>query len=377
MHINSKLPEVGSSIFSTMSAMSRAENATNLGQGFPDFPVDPALIENVNLAMQKGYNQYPPMQGIPELRNKVAEIINHKYRRSVQEEQITITAGATQAIFNTITAFVHEGDEVLILDPAYDCYDPAIQLVGAKPIHVQMDIKSGTIPEEQIRNKINNKTKMIVWNNPHNPTGNVFGRKAIEFFENIAKKHQNIIFLSDEVYEHIDFTDSFMSAHQSPVLQERSVVISSFGKTFHATGWKIGYAVAEQPLIKEFNKVHQYNVFAVNHAVQKGLSEYISTEKTNIAPMYQQKRTLLTDALKKSRFNLVGGGGTYFQMLDYSSISEESDVDFTQKLIRENKITTIPISVFNKNGKDQNIIRICFAKEDKTLKKAAEILCKI
>lgn len=377
MNISSKLPQTGVSIFTTISALAQKEQAINLGQGFPNFEVDPILIDAVHLAMKNGHNQYAPMQGDTLLREKIAEIIDQAYHRKVNTDQITVTAGATQAIFNTITAFVKQDDEVIIIDPAYDCYAPAVVLSGGAPIRVQMDVKTQTIPKEEILKKLNRNTKMIVWNNPHNPSGNVFGEDEIQFLEKIANNHPDLIFLSDEVYEHIDFTDKFKSFHTSDILKERSVIVSSFGKTFHATGWKMGYAVGEEALMKEFNKVHQYNVFAVNHPVQKGLANYINYEKTQISEMYGQKRDYLLDGIKQSNLKPVGGGGTYFQLLDYSEVSDASDVDFVQELILKNKIATIPVSVFNSNNLDQKVVRVCFAKTKDVLDQSIEILCKI
>lgn len=377
MNIQSKLPGVGLSIFSEISALAKEYNAVNLGQGFPGFKVDPEMIDAVSKAMQNGYNQYAPMQGIPELRAKIATIVSDKYGRVIGLPNITITAGATQAIFNTIAAFVNKGDEVIILDPSYDCYAPAVELMGGKPVHVQLDIRSNELPKEDIVKAINDKTRLVVWNNPHNPSGNVYGDHAIDFWEEIAAKNPDLLFLSDEVYEHIDFTNTFRSFNTSEVLRERSVITSSFGKTFHATGWKMGYAVAPVDLIKEFNKVHQYNVFAVNHAVQKGLADYISVEKTQISEMYAEKRNTILKGIKTSRFEPVGGGGTYFQLLDFKKISPKSDVAFVQNLIEEHKVATIPVSGFNKSKLDQKVIRLCFAKENETLEQAIEILCKI
>lgn len=377
MNIQQKLPDLDISIFTKMSALSNQYNAINLGQGFPDFPVNQLLIDAVSRAMNEGYNQYAPMQGLPALRQKVVEIIKNKYNRNTDIAQITITSGATQAIFNTISGFVVPKDEVIILDPAYDCYAPAVKLMGAKAVHIQMNALANEIPFDEIETKISSKTKMIIWNNPHNPTGNVYDKSIMKKWVNVLKDYPNIIFLSDEVYEHIDFTESFYSAHQVEELYNQSIVISSFGKTFHATGWKVGYAVASKNIIQEFNKVHQYNVFAVNHAVQKGLADYITNDNYKISSMYNDKRDLLLSYLKKSNFKVVGGGGTYFQLLDYSAISHESDIDFTISLVKEYGITTIPISVFNKDKLDQKLIRICFAKQDETLQKAGELLCKI
>jgi len=377
---SSKLPEVPTSIFSVMSAWAQQENALNLAQGFPDFESDPKLIELVHKAMRNGNNQYAPMPGIFSLRKAIAEKIENLYGISFNPEiEITITAGATQAIFTAIAACVKKDDEVLIFKPAYDCYEPTIQLFGGKTIAVQLDPENFKIDWQLVKSLITAKTKMIIINTPHNPSGRILTKADMFELENILK-NTHILLLSDEVYEHIIFDgEKHQSAALFPALAERAFIVASFGKTFHNTGWKMGYCLAPSVLMKEFRKVHQFNVFSVNHPAQVALAEYIKTPKNYLTLnwFYQQKRDLFLSLIKGSRFEFTPSKGTYFQLLNFKNITNESDTDFAIRLTKEKKIAAIPISVFNENKLDTKVLRFCFAKTDETLKKAAEILCNI
>ncbi|NNC70109.1 MAG: methionine aminotransferase [Flavobacteriaceae bacterium] len=374
---SSKLPHITTTIFTTMSAMAQEHQAINLSQGFPNFKSDPKLIDLVSKAMNDGYNQYAPMQGILPLRKAIASKFQMLYNTSFHPEtEITITSGATQAIFTAITAFVKENDEVIIFRPAYDCYAPTIELNGGKTVSIQLKAPHYKVNWEEVSKKINPRTKMIIINSPQNPSGTIFSYNDMIELQKITSK-TNIIILSDEVYEHIIFDGE---QHQSICLfsdlKSRSLIVASFGKTFHNTGWKIGYACAPRDLMDEFKKVHQFNVFSVNHPMQIALAEYLNnSENYNALPsFYQKKRDLFLKLIKESRFHFVPSKGTYFQSLGYSNISDLSDMDFAKQLTVKNKIASIPLSVFNEHGHDDKMLRFCFAKTDDTLKKAAEIL---
>jgi len=376
----SKLPTVKTSIFSIMSGLAAKENALNLSQGFPNFESDPKLIALVNKAMKNDKNQYAPMPGILGLREAIAEKIYNLYGVAYNPEtEITITAGATQAIFTAIAVVVHKDDEVIIFKPAYDCYEPTIELFGGKAISVQLNPEDFSIDWQKVKGLITDKTKMIIINSPHNPSGRILSKSDMQQLEALLK-NTSILLLSDEVYEHIIFDgEKHQSAALFPALAERAFMVASFGKTFHNTGWKVGYCVAPSYLTEEFRKVHQFNVFSVNHPTQVALAEYLKNPNhyLDLGGFYQQKRDLFLSLLKDSRFNFKPSTGTYFQLLNFSKITEESDVDFAIKLTKEKKIASIPISVFNESGLDTKVLRFCFAKTDETLKKAAEILCKI
>ncbi len=376
----SKLPEVPTSIFSVMSALAHKENALNLSQGFPDFESDKNLINMVHKAMVNGKNQYAPMPGIFSLRQAISNKMEHLYGVSYNPEtEITITAGATQAIFTAIAATVKKDDEVLIFKPAYDCYEPTIQLFGGKAIAVQLDPESFIIDWKLVKSLITDKTRMIIVNTPHNPSGRILTAIDMLQLENILKD-TNILLLSDEVYEHIIFDGELhQTAALYPVLAERAFITASFGKTFHNTGWKIGYCLAPKELMAEFRKVHQFNVFSVNHPTQVALAEYLKTPSNylNLNNFYEQKRDLFLSLIKDTRFEFTPSKGTYFQLLNFKNITDESDYDFAIRLTKEQKIASVPISVFNENGLDTKVLRFCFAKTDETIKKAAEILCNI
>ena len=377
MQHQSKLPNLGTTIFTVMSALATKHHAINLSQGFPDFKSDPKLIDLVTKAMQSGYNQYAPMAGVLELREQIAEKFDALYQSSYgPETEITVTAGATQAISCVISAFVNMNDEVIIFRPAYDCYEPYIELNGGKTIAIQLEAPHFAVNWETVKQHINNRTKMIIINTPQNPSGSIFTKADMLQLQELIKG-TDIMVLSDEVYEHIIFDEE---QHQSvclfPNLKLRSFVVASFGKTFHNTGWKVGYCCAPKELMAEFRKVHQFNVFCVNHPVQKGLAEYLKEPNhyLGLSQFYQEKRDLFLSLIKESRFKFLPSKGTYFQVLDYSEITTEPDVEFAKRLTVESGLASIPLSVFNTNNLDNHMLRFCFAKNNDTIKKAADIL---
>ncbi|MBT8291921.1 MAG: methionine aminotransferase [Eudoraea sp.] len=378
--INSKLPELPESIFTTMSRLAKEHEAINISQGFPNFEPDPVLIDLVAKAMKDGYNQYAPLGGIYPLREVIAEKISLLYGANYHpQSEITLTVGATQAIFTAISAMVWPGDEVIVLKPAYDCYEPAIKTNGGIPVLIQLKGKEYSIDWDEFKAHLNDKTRMVIINTPHNPSGMVFSSSDMLQLQSCLKD-TNIILLSDEVYEHIVFdSNTHESASKYPDLASRSFVCASFGKTFHATGWKMGYCAAPAELMKEFQKIHEFNVFCVNHPFQRALAEYLKqpAHYLDLGPFYQEKRDLFLTAIQNSRFKFTPTQGTYFQLLDFSEISDESDVAFSERLTKEFGIATIPISVFNKDLIDNKQIRICFAKTPETLLKAAEIITAI
>ena len=376
----SKLPHEKESIFSEMSRMAVKHGAVNLSQGFPNFETDARLKELVNKAMKEGYNQYAPLAGIPELREEIVKKVEMLHGHSYDaKKEITVTNGATQALFLAITAFVHEGDEVIVLKPAYDAYEPAITLNGGNPVAVQLKGEDYEIDWEEVKEKISSKTRMIIINTPHNPSGRVFKKEEMQELQRMLED-TNIILLSDEVYEHIIFDDhKHLSASSFAGLAERSVVCASFGKTFHNTGWKMGYCLAPEILMKEIHKVHEVNVFCVNHPMQKAFAEYLKSPEhyLDLRDFYQGKRDKFLNLIKDTRFKAKPAEGTYFQLLDYSEISDENDVDLSKRLIKEYGLASIPVSVFSIPGTDHKHLRFCFAKTDETLEQAAEILKRI
>ena len=378
--INSKLPNIETSIFAKMSKMAAENNALNLSQGFPNFPSDPVLNALVDQAMRDGFNQYAPMQGDFDLRmeisKKIENLHNHFYN---PETEITITAGATQAIFTVIAATISKNDEVIIFTPAYDCYAPTVELFGGKVAPIQLKPPFYTVDWQEVADKISSKTKMIIINSPHNPSGMLFSEEDMLQLQNLAEKN-DLLVLSDEVYEHIIFDGNVhQSASRFEALAARSFITASFGKTFHNTGWKIGYCTAPKTLMKEFQKVHQFVVFCVNHPFQKAFATYLkdASHYLKLSDFYQQKRDFFLHLMEGSKFKIIPSRGTYFQMLDFSEISKESDIAFAERLTKKFKIATIPTSVFNESGKDFKQIRVCFAKTDETLAEAATILKKI
>ncbi len=374
----SKLPNITTSIFTIMSKMATEHNAINLSQGFPNFPVDEKLTEIVARLAKEDIHQYTPMAGYPPLMTKIANLVNRSYQRNMEPEtELLVTTGATQGIFTTIQALVENQDEVIVLDPSYDCYEAPILLCNAKPVRVPLN-DDYTPNWENIQAACSEKTKMIIINNPHNPTGKILNESDIKALENLLEKFPKIILLSDEVYEYITFEEKHISVHTRPQLRNRAVVISSFGKTFHITGWKIGYVVAPEQLMKEIKKVHQFLVFSVNSLAQAAISEYLDNVSVDkISAFYQQKRDYFQQLLSGSRFELMPCEGTYFQVVSYKAISNENDVDFCKRLITEHGVAAIPISNFYENGKDLHLIRFCFAKDNATLEEAARRLCKI
>lgn len=375
--ITSKLPKVGTTIFTVMSKLATDYNAINLSQGFPDFNCDEELVSLVNKYMLKGFNQYAPMAGLISLREVLAEKTDYMYSAKYDPEtEITITAGATQAIFTAISAIIKEGDEVIVFEPAYDCYQPAISLNGGKTIYLQLKAPLYSIDWEEVKKAINYRTKMIIINTPHNPTGSIMTASDMSELEKITSGTE-IVILSDEVYEHIIFDGhEHQSVARFPRLAERSFIISSFGKTFHATGWKMGYCVAPKNLMTEFRKVHQFVVFCCNTPMQHALAEYLKNKKNylNLGSFYQKKRDYFNTSIKDSKFKMAASAGTYFQLLNYSEISDEKDTDFAARLTKELGIASIPISVFYHNLIDNRVVRLCFAKKEETLTKAVEIL---
>lgn len=380
--ITSKLPKVGTTIFTVMSALASEKAAVNLGQGFPDFDCDPALIDAVSAAMKAGLNQYPPMTGVPALRTAIAEKIKalHGYQYDATTE-ITITAGATQGILTSLLCAVHAGNEVIVIEPAYDSYVPAIELAGGSPVFVQMqvDTQGYSVPWDKVAAAVTPKTRLIMVNTPHNPTGTIFQQADIDALANIVRGTDMLI-LADEVYEHMVYDgQQHQSLCRHPELAKRTFVNSSFGKTYHVTGWKVGFVAAPEALMAEFRKVHQFNVFTVNTPVQHGLAEYMKNQSAyiDLPKFYQRKRDLFQNGLKNTRFKLLPSEGTYFQCVDYSAISSLPEAEFAKWLTSEIGVAAIPVSAFYNTPRESGIVRFCFAKKDETLALALERLAKI
>lgn len=380
IHHSTKFPSIKTTIFTTMSALAREHDAINLSQGFPDFGADPALFREVEKAMHAGYNQYAPMPGLPILRERIAAKTEAFYSATYNPDtEVTITAGATEALFTAILSVVRPKDEVIILEPAYDCYAPAVELAGGVCKHVPLSAPDYAVPWDVVRKFVTKNTKMLIINTPHNPTGSILNAADMQKLEKLLAG-TDIIVLSDEVYEHILFDGyEHQSVARFPGLAGRSFVVSSFGKSFHTTGWKIGYVLAPEALMAEFRKVHQYNVFAVNTPMQYAFAEMLNRydDLKALPAFYQAKRDLFLQAVKASRFTSKASSGTYFQNLCYKKISEENDLEFAMRLTREHKIASIPLSVFYTDKRDEKMLRFCFAKNDDTLKKAADIVCTI
>jgi len=380
--LQSRLPAVGTTVFTLMSALATEHGAVNLGQGFPDFGCDPTLLDMVNDAMRAGLNQYPPMAGAATLREaiaaKIAALYGHAYDANTE---ITVTAGATQGIITAILCAVHPGDEVIVIEPAYDSYRPSIQLAGGVPVTVQMRLGEAgySVPWDQIAAAVTPRTRMIVMNTPHNPTGSILRAADLDALAGIVAG-TDILVLSDEVYEHMVYDgEQHASVSRHPVLAERAFVVSSFGKTYHVTGWKVGYVAAPAGLSAEFRKVHQYNVFTVNTPMQHGLAGYMRDPApyVELPAFYQRKRDLFRAGLEGSRFTLLPADGTYFQCVRYDGISDLGESEFAQWLTREIKVAAIPVSAFYSTPKESGIVRFCFAKQDETLKVALERLAKV
>lgn len=380
MQIKSKLPSVGTTIFTTMSALAREHNAINLSQGFPDFDCSPKLMELASKYINTGFNQYAPMPGAIALRERIAEILVNCYQANYHPEtEITVTAGATQAIYTALAAFIEPGDEVIVFEPTYDCYVPAIELQGGRVVYSQLQPNSFAFNWDDVRAKITSKTKAIIINSPQNPSGSIINANDIAQLEKIIAG-SNILLISDEVYEHMVFDGAVHhSVAGSNILRPQSVLISSFGKTVHTTGWKIGYVAAPKEIMSEFRKVHQFLVFAVNHPLQLALAEFLA-DKDNylgLKNFYAQKRDLFLKLTKPSRLIPLETKGTYFQLMSYHNISSENDTDLAIRLTKEKKLAAIPLSVFYSQKTDNKLLRFCFAKKDETLEKAAEIICSL
>jgi len=375
--VQSRLPQVGTTIFTVMSALAQQHGAVNLGQGFPDFQGDPALLDAVNRAMREGHNQYPPMAGVPALREaiagKIAAIHGHHYDPG---SEITVTAGATQAILTAVLALVQPGDEVVVLEPCYDSYEPSITLAGARTVRVPLDPQSLHVDFDRLAAALTPRTRLLIINTPHNPSGMVWTEAERTQLRDLLRP-TDILVLSDEVYEHMVFDGRpHVSVSGDPELAARSVVVSSFGKTFHVTGWKVGYVAAPAPLTAEFRKVHQFNVFTVNTPMQHGLARYLADPAPyrDLPAFYQRKRDLFRQGLASTRFQPLPCEGTYFQCVDYSAISDLDDVAFCRWLIEHVGVAAIPLSAFYGETPERRLVRFCFAKQDQTLTQALERL---
>jgi methionine aminotransferase len=354
--------------------------AINLSQGYPDFPMDDKLISLVNRYMLEGFNQYAPMPGLPELNRSIAHVVGKSYSRTIDpEREITVVAGGTEALFSAVAAFISAGDEVIMFDPSYDSYDPSVRLNGGVPVHIELHPPAFAIDWDEVEKSINKKTRMIMINTPQNPTGAVMSEADMLSLERLVLKY-GLIVVSDEVYERIIFDGlQHQSVIRYPGLYSQSVAAFSFGKTFHATGWKVGYTVAPESLTKEIRKTHQFITFSVNTPVQKALAEYLTKPETyeSLGAFYQKKRDFFLEQLKGSSFDPIPSKGSYFQLVSYSGISSKSEIEMAEELTKKFKVAAIPVSVFYKRGINQQLLRFCFAKKEETLQKASEILRKI
>jgi methionine aminotransferase len=380
--LQSRLPAVGTTVFTLMSALANEHGAVNLGQGFPDFDCDPRLLDAVDAAMRAGHNQYAPMTGLSPLREaiaaKLAALYGHAYDA---QSEITVTAGATQGIITAILCAVHPGDEVIVIEPCYDSYQPSIVMAGGVPVPVAMRVDAAgySVPWDAVAAAVTPRTRMIVVNTPHNPTGTILRQADLDALADIVAG-TGILVLSDEVYEHMVYDGQpHASVSRHPVLAERAFVVSSFGKTYHVTGWKVGYVAAPAPLMAEFRKVHQYNVFSVNTPMQAGLADFMRDPAPwrDLPAFYQRKRDLFREGLAKTRFSLLPADGTYFQCVRYDEISDLSESAFAQWLTREVKVAAIPVSAFYSRPTESGIVRFCFAKKDETLALALERLAQV
>ena len=377
--ITSRLPDVGTTIFTVMSALAQERGAVNLGQGFPDFECDPALVDAVDAAMRGGLNQYPPMAGVPILRERIAEKIEALYgRRYDPATEITVTAGATQAILTAVLAFVGPGDEVIVLDPSYDSYAPNVELAGGRAVHVPLTPRTFRPDFERIAAALGPRTKAIIVNSPHNPSGTVWSAEDMLSLTELLRP-TDVVVISDEVYEHMVYEGEHQSAARLPELAARTVVISSFGKTYHVTGWKVGYAFAPAVLSAEFRKVHQFNVFTVNTPMQHGLAAYLgdASHHLRLPAFYRAKRDRFRAGLATTKLKPLPCQGTYFQCIDYSAASDLGEEAFCRWLTSEIGVAAIPLAAFYAGGFEQRIVRLCFAKKDETLDLAIERLSRL
>ncbi|MDB5230515.1 MAG: aminotransferase class I/II-fold pyridoxal phosphate-dependent enzyme [Chitinophagaceae bacterium] len=379
MKITSKLPDVGTTIFTTMSQLAIQYNAINLGQGFPDFFMSPELTSLVSKAMSEGFNQYVHMNGFPLLRERLAEKMKKLYDATIDPaDEITITPGGTYAIYTALTSVLHAGDEVIVFEPAYDSYIPNITINGAIPVLISLQFPDYSIPWDEVRRKITSKTRMIMINSPHNPTGAVLNENDIEQLKAITAG-TNILILSDEVYEHLIFDDlPHLSMLKYPDLLERSFVCFSFGKTYHCTGWKLGYAVAPGAFMNEFRKVHQFNCFSCDTPKQVALAEYLLNEEAylSLGSFIQKKRDYFNQLMKDTPLIPVPSHGSYFQCYSYGHLTNENDMDYAIRLTKEAGVTTVPVSAFYKTAEDNKVLRFCFAKKEETLKLAVDNLAR-
>ncbi|MFI5137848.1 MAG: methionine aminotransferase [Sphingobacteriales bacterium] len=375
--IISKLPQTGTTIFTLMSALANEAGAINLSQGFPDFDTSPELIELVHKAMNDGHNQYAPMPGVLALREQIAQKTEKLYGAVYNPDtEITITAGGTQAIFTAITAVINPNDEVIIFEPAFDCYAPAIKLMGGIVKSLELEPPDYRIAWDMVKRLINSKTRMIILNSPHNPTATILHKEDIDELSALVK-NQDILILSDEVYEHLIYDgETHHSMARYPELQQRSFIVASFGKPFHATGWKTGYCMAPAFLMNEFRKIHQFLVFSVNAPIQYAIAEYLKNENNylSLPDFFQQKRDYFRKGLEQTRFELLPCFGSYFQSVTYNNITDEKDDEFSLRLTKEIGVASIPTSAFYTRGTDHHVLRFCFAKRQETLDKAVERL---
>jgi methionine aminotransferase len=372
--MQSKLPKVGTTIFTVMSALAHEHGAINLSQGFPDFPVDAELRELVDKAMRDGHNQYALMTGAKGLRDGIANMIGEVYRRNIDpDKEITVTSGATEALFAAVSAVVRAGDEVLMFDPSYDSYEPAVLLNQGIPVHIPLTFPEYKIDWDRVADAVSPRTRLIIINSPNNPSGSVIGKADLDALRELVTRNELYV-LSDEVYEHIVFDGkSHYSMMTDDVLYKRSFIVSSFGKTFHITGWKVGYCVAPEALTSEFRKIHQFLTFSTSTPFQFALAEYIKdTGRINsLKSFYQTKRDKFLSLFAGTGFRPLKCEGTYFQLMDYSDLSDESDVNFAVRLTKEKGVASIPVSVFYEGKNDNKVVRFCFAKENETLERAA------
>ena len=379
--LESKLPNVSTTIFTVMSKLADDEGAINLSQGFPNFDGPQRLVERVNYYLTNGYNQYPPMAGIEPLRQGIANKVRHLYGAAVDPDtEVTVTSGATEALFCAITAVIRPGDEAIIFDPCYDSYEPAVTLAGGTCRHVPLTPPRFSVDWDRVKDAIGPRTRLIVTNTPHNPTGAVWDAGDIESLQAVVAG-RDLYLVGDEVYEHIVFDDrEHVSLARYPDLFARSFVVSSFGKTYHTTGWKVGYCVAPAPLSAEFRRIHQFVTFTTATPLQHGIADFLTEcpqHHQNLAAFYQAKRDLFFDLLSSSRFRLSPSAGTFFQLVDYGGITDERDTRLSKRWTVEQKVASIPVSVFYRDPPDQRLLRFCFAKDDATLERAAEILCRL
>lgn len=381
MELRSKLPWVGTTIFTQMSQLATEHQAINLSQGFPDFPASALLLDELNRQVLAGNNQYAPMTGVVYLRQQIAILTARCYGRQVDADtEITVTSGATEALFVAIQAVVRPGDEVIVFDPAYDSYQPAVELAGGKTIHIQLAAPDYQIDWQAVNRRVTDQTKLIIVNSPHNPTGMVFSAADWRALADLVQQH-GLFCISDEVYEHMVFDGAAqLSAHQQAALLDRTFVVSSFGKTFHVTGWKLGYCIAPANLSLEFRKIHQYVTFSSFTPAQYAIAAVLEQQPqliTDLAGFYQQKRDLFASLLQSSALKLLPCKGTYFQLADYSAVSSLNDLEFCHWLTVKHGVAAIPLSVFSRQEQDSKIIRFCFAKQPATLEQAAERLCRL